>query len=258
MNPTLGSASGTVDMEEPSAEAAVVPMQVDNEAETSSRSSQQPTAASSSSSSCPNPLLVSLEVGEGQPPQGLPGVFQPGQFKIVTSATVPDAQGDSSSVSAIQQHLRQRKRDFRERLVMSFGSIEQLASSSEGTPRTAASFNSTETQLVPIPSTSQQSRVDDSGWQESRLLLTERASYLMNNPRMSDVKFLVGENKIEIFGHKTILAMGSPVFEAQFYGSVGSDVETIELPDLEPETFLLFLKVGDCVLFCIRITDCFC
>ncbi len=87
-------------------------------------------------------------------------------------------------------------------------------------------------------------RIDELGWQETRPALKTRASYLLNNSRMSDVKFLVGESKIEIYGHKTLLALGSPVFEAQFYGAVGEGaVDVIELPDMEPDTFLTFLKV---------------
>ncbi|ODN04818.1 BTB/POZ domain-containing protein 6 [Orchesella cincta] len=86
-------------------------------------------------------------------------------------------------------------------------------------------------------------RVDELGWQESRPALVQRAGYLLNNSRMSDVRFLVGETKSEIHAHKTILALGSPVFEAQFYGSIGSGAnDVIELPDMEHDTFLLFLK----------------
>ncbi|CAL8109905.1 unnamed protein product [Orchesella dallaii] len=87
-------------------------------------------------------------------------------------------------------------------------------------------------------------RVDELGWQESRPALVQRSGYLLNNSRMSDVRFLVGETKTEIYAHKTILALGSPVFEAQFYGSIGSvgANDVIELPDMEYDTFLLFLK----------------
>lgn len=92
-------------------------------------------------------------------------------------------------------------------------------------------------------------RIDEIGWQETRPSLKTRASYLLNNSRMSDVRFLVGESKIEIYGHKTLLALGSPVFEAQFYGAVGQGaVDVIELPDMEADTFLTFLKVLNCFL----------
>lgn len=103
-----------------------------------------------------------------------------------------------------------------------------------------------ESPRTPGPSSSNSlARIDELGWQESRPALTQRAGYLLNNSRMSDVRFLVGETKVEIFGHKTLLALGSPVFEAQFFGSVGSGAATdaIELPDMEPDTFLMFLKV---------------
>ncbi|XP_021965514.1 BTB/POZ domain-containing protein 6 isoform X2 [Folsomia candida] len=85
-------------------------------------------------------------------------------------------------------------------------------------------------------------RPDEQGWQESRRLLNDRAEYLLNNKRMSDIRFVVGEGKVDMYGHKTILAMGSPVFEAQFFGMFKSTDEVIELPDFEPDIFLLFLK----------------
>jgi len=88
--------------------------------------------------------------------------------------------------------------------------------------------------------------LQEQGWQETKLTLTQRARFLLNNPRMSDVRFIVGEHKAEVFAHKTILAMGSPVFEAQFFGSLSENFDTnaIEVPDIEPDTFVLFLKVS--------------
>lgn len=127
------------------------------------------------------------------------------------------------------------------RPVLNVEDIPSTSTSTSALPPLAAPLKSPTT---PIPTANNPLiRVEELGWQEGRPTLSARAGYLLNNARMSDVKFLVGEQKAEVFGHKTILALGSPVFEAQFYGQVGNAVDVIELPDMEPDTFLMFLKV---------------
>ena len=65
---------------------------------------------------------------------------------------------------------------------------------------------------------------------------------MLNNDRLSDVKFVVansyGESKQVIPAHKFILAIGSPVFEAMFYGELAETKDTIELPDCDYESLL--------------------
>lgn len=88
-----------------------------------------------------------------------------------------------------------------------------------------------------------------SGWQETKPEVRQRTGFLLNNSHLSDVLLVVGEGDVkkEFFGHKMILAMGSPVFEAQFFGDVQIQIqganERLELPDMEPDSFYLFLKV---------------
>ena len=60
-------------------------------------------------------------------------------------------------------------------------------------------------------------------------LLTESRS-LFNNPKLSDVRFLVDGQTI--YGHKQILALGSPVFERMFFGDLKEQREVIEIEDL--------------------------
>ena len=67
---------------------------------------------------------------------------------------------------------------------------------------------------------------------------------MLNNDRLSDVKFVAAnsngesESKQVIPAHKFILAIGSPVFEAMFYGELLESRDTIELPDCDYESLL--------------------
>ena len=63
---------------------------------------------------------------------------------------------------------------------------------------------------------------------------------MLNNDRLSDVKFVAtkSESKQVIPAHKFILAIGSPVFEAMFYGELAETKDTIELPDCDNESLL--------------------
>ena len=69
---------------------------------------------------------------------------------------------------------------------------------------------------------------------------------MLNNDLFSDVKFVVrkseseGESESEkvIPAHKFVLSIGSPVFEAMFYGEIPETRASIELPDCEYESLL--------------------
>ena len=63
---------------------------------------------------------------------------------------------------------------------------------------------------------------------------------MLNNDRLSDVKFVAAKSESEqvIPAHKFILAIGSPVFEAMFYGELAETKDTIELPDCDNESLL--------------------
>ena len=53
---------------------------------------------------------------------------------------------------------------------------------------------------------------------------------LFNNPKMSDVRFLVDGQMM--YGHKQVLGLGSPVFESMFFGELKEKREVIEIQDL--------------------------
>ena len=71
---------------------------------------------------------------------------------------------------------------------------------------------------------------------------------MFNNEHLSDVKFSVrgsdGESETDqlITAHKFVLSIGSPVFEAMFYGELGETKDTIQLPDCDYESLLELLR----------------
>ena len=81
-------------------------------------------------------------------------------------------------------------------------------------------------------------------WQTTRPTVRERTKFMLNNDLFSDVMFVVrksdgeSESKQVIPAHKFVLSIGSPVFEAMFYGELAETRDSIELPDCEYESLL--------------------
>ena len=85
----------------------------------------------------------------------------------------------------------------------------------------------------------------DPNWQASRSTLRERNAVMCNNALMADCYFNVNGKKFP--AHKYILATGSTVFYAMFYGGyVETSTETIDVPDVDPDAFLSMLKYLYC------------
>jgi len=87
--------------------------------------------------------------------------------------------------------------------------------------------------------------VVEKNWQTTRPTIRERSKFMFNNDLFSDVKFVVqktaqGESKSKqvIPAHKFVLSIGSPVFEAMFYGELAETTDSIELPDCEYDSLL--------------------
>ncbi|XP_032453184.1 BTB/POZ domain-containing protein 1 isoform X2 [Nasonia vitripennis] len=80
-------------------------------------------------------------------------------------------------------------------------------------------------------------------WQGSKATMRERFTFLFNNEILSDVKFRVGRGTQQrvIPAHKLVLSSGSAVFDAMFNGTLATLSNEIEVPDVEPETFLAVL-----------------
>ena len=85
-------------------------------------------------------------------------------------------------------------------------------------------------------------------WQTTRPAVRERSKFIFNSDLFSDVKFVTGKKdsesrrgkrrKLVIPAHKLVLSIGSPVFEAMFYGKLAETSDSIELPDCDYESLL--------------------
>ena len=92
--------------------------------------------------------------------------------------------------------------------------------------------------------------VVEENWQPARPTIRERSKFIFNNDLFSDVKFIISRTDMEseserrkqvIPAHKLVLAIGSPVFEAMFYGELAETADSIELPDCDYDSlFELF------------------
>ncbi|XP_050099494.1 BTB/POZ domain-containing protein 2-like isoform X5 [Anopheles aquasalis] len=77
--------------------------------------------------------------------------------------------------------------------------------------------------------------------------MQERRSQLLNNPLLSDVKFLVGESRTPIYGHKVMLATASEYFYVLLCGDFAeSQKREIPLEQVDPEEFLQLLRFIYC------------
>ena len=106
-----------------------------------------------------------------------------------------------------------------------------------------------------VPSTSTRSLVNEQqseitpmsvdvgpDWQAEFKSVRQRNAVMFNSELMADVHFIVGEDKLRVPAHKYILATGSSVFFAMFYGGLASDDTDIAIPDVEANAFLNLLR----------------
>ncbi|XP_049877932.1 BTB/POZ domain-containing protein 6-B isoform X1 [Pectinophora gossypiella] len=88
----------------------------------------------------------------------------------------------------------------------------------------------------------------DPNWQATKPTIRERNAAMFNNQLMADITFIVGGpgHTQVIPAHKYVLATGSSVFYAMFYGGLAECKQEIEVPDVEPSAFLTLLKYLYC------------
>jgi len=88
----------------------------------------------------------------------------------------------------------------------------------------------------------------DSNWQATKSTVRERNAAMFNNELMADIQFIVGSpgQTQKIPAHKYVLATGSSVFYAMFYGGLAENKNEVEVPDVEPSAFLTLLKYLYC------------
>lgn len=89
-----------------------------------------------------------------------------------------------------------------------------------------------------------------SNWQAEKRTIRERTALMINNPLMSDVKFVIPKDSNSnskngrelIYGHKFLLSLSSPVFHAMFYGNMADTREEIPLSDCHSRSFIEFVR----------------
>ncbi|TKS85374.1 BTB/POZ domain-containing protein 3 [Collichthys lucidus] len=98
--------------------------------------------------------------------------------------------------------------------------------------------------------------IQNCNWQGLYSTIRERNSVMFNNELMADVHFVVGQpgRTQRLPGHRVrisstskitvayVLAVGSSVFHAMFYGELAENKDEIHIPDVEPAAFLAMLK----------------
>ena len=85
---------------------------------------------------------------------------------------------------------------------------------------------------------------EEHNWQAGQVCVRDRNAVMFNNPLMSDVTFRVGAGgSVKTFpAHKYVLATGSSVFFAMFYGGLADEMKEVEIPDVEPVAFQNLLR----------------
>ncbi|XP_067002470.1 BTB/POZ domain-containing protein 6-B [Anabrus simplex] len=81
-------------------------------------------------------------------------------------------------------------------------------------------------------------------WQIHKQKMNERGQYLLETGQWSDCRFVVGTepHQQEFSGHKLLLAMSSPVFEAMFFGGMAEKNDAIPILDVQPDAFKALLE----------------
>ena len=111
-----------------------------------------------------------------------------------------------------------------------------------------STFQTKASQHSPVQPTTPQlptaQATEEHNWQASQACVRDRNAVMFNNPLMSDVSFKVGNggNVKSIPAHKYVLATGSSVFFAMFYGGLADDMKEVEIPDVEPIAFQNLLR----------------
>ena len=78
--------------------------------------------------------------------------------------------------------------------------------------------------------------------QKPRQTIGQLINSLYSEAKLSDVCFLVGEEREKLPAHRLLLAAQSEVFESMFNGELKETRNEIEVPDLSPVGFRNMLK----------------
>ena len=83
------------------------------------------------------------------------------------------------------------------------------------------------------------------GDKQPKLTIEQSLNRYISNPELSDVCFLVGEEREKIHAHRFLLAAESEVFKSMFYGQLKESKPInyeVVVPDLSPVGFRNMLK----------------
>ena len=80
------------------------------------------------------------------------------------------------------------------------------------------------------------------GDKQPKLTIEQSLNRYISNPELSDVCFLVGEEREKIYAHRFLLAIESEVFKSMFYGELKESNYEIAVPDLSPIGFRNMMK----------------
>ena len=75
-----------------------------------------------------------------------------------------------------------------------------------------------------------------------KLTLEQSIGRYFSNEKLSDVCFLVGEQREKFYAHRFLLAIESEALEAMFYGSLKETKYEIPVPEDSPVGFRNMLK----------------
>lgn len=81
-------------------------------------------------------------------------------------------------------------------------------------------------------------------WQTACAKIKHRGAYLFKHGTWADCRLLVGSenNQQLVSGHKLILAMASPVFDAMFNGTLPEKNDPIPILDVQHDAFVSLME----------------
>ncbi|XP_047523317.1 BTB/POZ domain-containing protein 6-B isoform X1 [Pieris napi] len=126
--------------------------------------------------------------------------------------------------------------------------LTTLVSNCYNVPTSPCGSKSSTPSPTALPTTPPGTATLDPNWQATKVTIRDRNAAMFNNQLMADVTFIVGPpGHIQVIpAHKYVLATGSSVFYAMFYGGLAECKQEIEVPDVEPSAFLTLLKYLYC------------
>lgn len=151
-------------------------------------------------------------------------------------------------INSINRHvIVSREVDQQQRIKQSISSTNMAATNSASLSNISV-ISQTNSEVIQPSSPVVPSQTNSDGWQTHGATVRERNSLMYNNELMSDVTFLVGPKNCaqRIPAHKYVLATGSSVFYAMFFGDLAENSKEIVIPDVEAAAFLTLLRYLYC------------